>query len=56
MPYHFLLVSLSRLGFIKYHDVSTGNIVSEYRTKLREPSCMKQNPSNGVICLGDSKG
>lgn len=28
LPYHFLLVSASRLGFLKYHDISTGSIVS----------------------------
>lgn len=28
LPFHFLLVSASRLGFIKYHDISTGSIVA----------------------------
>ncbi|KAL4456195.1 hypothetical protein ABPG74_014156 [Tetrahymena malaccensis] len=56
LPYHFLLVSASRLGFLKYHDTSTGSIVAEYRMNVREPVCMKQNPYNAIIGIGDNKG
>ncbi len=28
LPYHYLLVSSSRLGFLKYQDISTGSVVS----------------------------
>ena len=28
LPYHYLLVSSSRLGFLKYQDISTGAVVS----------------------------
>lgn len=34
------MASSSRLGFLKYHDISTGNIVAEYRTKVRDPCSM----------------
>ena len=35
LPYHYLLVSASRLGNMKYLDVSTGAIVSEYKPKFK---------------------
>ena len=56
LPYHFLLVSASRLGTLKYLDVSTGHIVAEAKTKKGEASCLKQNRINGVIALGHSSG
>lgn len=30
LPYHYLLVTSSRLGFIKYNDISTGKIVAGF--------------------------
>jgi hypothetical protein len=36
LNYHFMLVSASRLGFMKYLDVSTGQIVSEYKPKTKQ--------------------
>jgi U3 small nucleolar RNA-associated protein 7 len=40
LPYHFLLVSASRLGTLKYLDVSIGQVVAEARTKKGEASCL----------------
>jgi U3 small nucleolar RNA-associated protein 7 len=56
LPYHFLLVSASKLGQVKYLDVSVGKVVAELKTKKGEPLCMQQNPQNGVICIGHNTG
>ena len=56
LPYHFLLVSASRLGTLKYLDVSTGQFVAEAKTKKGEASCLQQNRMNGVVALGHSSG
>lgn len=37
LPYHYLLVSASKLGFIQYLDVSMGKTVAEIKTKRGEP-------------------
>lgn len=56
LPYHFLLASAGNTGFLKYHDVSTGQLVSEIRTKLGPTQAMKQNPWNAVMHLGHGNG
>ncbi|GME68157.1 unnamed protein product [[Candida] boidinii] len=56
LPYHFLLVSAGNTGFLKYHDVSTGELVAEHGTKLGPTQCMRQNPWNAVMHLGHSNG
>lgn len=56
LPYHFLLVSAGNTGFLKYHDVSTGVLCSEFRTKLGPTQAMKQNPWNAVMHLGHGNG
>lgn len=56
LPYHFLLVTAGHTGFLKYHDVSTGQLVSELRTKLGPTQAMKHNPWNAVTCLGHGNG
>lgn len=56
LPYHFLLVSAGQTGFLKYHDVSTGAMVSELRTKLGPTQALKQNPYNAVMHLGHANG
>ncbi|ODV83110.1 hypothetical protein CANARDRAFT_30333 [[Candida] arabinofermentans NRRL YB-2248] len=56
LPYHLLLTTAGNTGFLKYHDVSTGELVSEHRTKLGPTQCMKQNPWNAVMHLGHSNG
>ncbi len=52
LPYHFLLASVGRTGYLKYQDTSTGLLVSEHRTKLGPCDTMKQNPYNAVMHLG----
>lgn len=56
LPYHFLLVTGGRTGYLKYHDVTTGVLSAELRTKTGPIQCMKQNPSNAVMHLGHLNG
>eukprot|EP00968_Pinguiococcus_pyrenoidosus_P008992 scaffold680_cov264-Pinguiococcus_pyrenoidosus.AAC.27 len=56
LPYHFLLASVGRAGFLKYQDVSTGQLVAEWRTKLGPCDVMAQNPSTAVMHLGHGNG
>lgn len=56
LRYHFLLVSVGSAGYLKYHDTSTGHLVSQHRTRLGQCSTMAQNPLTAVIHLGHSNG
>jgi len=56
LPYHFLLVSVGKAGYLKYQDTSTGNLIVEHRTQLGSCDCMAQNPHNAVIGLGHTNG
>lgn len=56
LPYHFLLVSAGKSGWIKYHDISTGELSAQLRTKLGPTISMRQNPWNAVIHAGHSNG
>lgn len=56
LPYHFLLASGSRDGNLAWLDVSIGKFVSRFNSKLGSVSVMTQNPSNAVLCIGNSKG
>ena len=37
LPYHYLLVTASKLGFIQYLDISMGKTIAEIKTKRGEP-------------------
>lgn len=56
LPYHYLLASAGNTGFIKYQDVSTGQLVAELRTKLGPTTALAQNPYNAVLHAGHSNG
>jgi len=56
LPYHWLLTTVGRSGFLKYHDTSTGELVSSHRTKLGPCKVMTQNKSNAIIHLGHTDG
>lgn len=56
LPYHFLLVSASKAGYLKYLDVSLGEQIAELKTKRGQPTCISQNPMNALITLGHSSG
>ncbi len=56
LPYHFLLASVGRAGWLKYQDVSTGQLVAEYGTKKGACQALRQNPHNAVLHLGHGNG
>ncbi|KAI0900502.1 BING4CT-domain-containing protein [Annulohypoxylon nitens] len=56
LPYHFLLATLGMSGFLKYQDVSTGQLVAEMPTKLGAPVSLTQNPYNAVLHTGHQNG
>jgi U3 small nucleolar RNA-associated protein 7 len=56
LPYHYLLCSVGQTGWLKWHDVSTGDYVTGYQTGHGPCKVMKQNRRNGVLHLGHSNG
>jgi U3 small nucleolar RNA-associated protein 7 len=56
LPYHYLLASIGTGGYLKFQDTSTGQLVSELRTKMGPCDAMKQNAQNAVIGLGHANG
>lgn len=56
LPYHFLLTAGTQEGWLKWLDVSIGEMVAEYRSLDDKIELMRQNPSNAVMCVGSSKG
>jgi len=56
LPHHWLLSTVGRTGFLKYHDTSTGTLISSHRSKLGPCDVMTQNPTNAIIHLGHLNG
>ena len=56
LPYHWLLASVGRTGYLKYTDTSTGTKVCEIRTKLGACGVMQANPYNSCMHLGHGTG
>jgi U3 small nucleolar RNA-associated protein 7 len=56
LPYHFLLATASKLGFIKYLDITSGKEIAECKTRKGEATCMKQNQQNAILCSGHVNG
>ncbi|KAI8476944.1 MAG: WD40-repeat-containing domain protein [Monoraphidium minutum] len=56
LPHHFLLASVGDAGVLHYQDTSHGAIVAQHRTRLGPCGVMRQNPHNGVLCLGHANG
>ncbi|PIN16952.1 hypothetical protein CDL12_10394 [Handroanthus impetiginosus] len=53
---HFLLMSVNKLGQLHYQDITTGEMVGNFRTGLSHPDTMKVNPFNNVVAVGHSGG
>ncbi|XP_004535068.1 probable U3 small nucleolar RNA-associated protein 7 [Ceratitis capitata] len=56
LPYHFLLATGNKDGYASWLDVSIGELISNFNTKLGDIRIMHQNPGNGVLCIGGGKG
>lgn len=56
LPYHYLLATVGNAGYLKYQDVSTGQMVIEIPTKLGSPTSLTQNPHNAVLHMGHQNG
>ncbi|KAJ3687747.1 hypothetical protein LUZ61_016911 [Rhynchospora tenuis] len=53
---HFLLVGTNNFSQLHYQDISTGQVVANYRTGLGPTSVMCSNRYNSIISLGHSGG
>ncbi len=56
LPYHFLLATVGNAGYLKYQDISTGQIVIEMPTRLGAPTSLTQNPHNAILHIGHQNG
>lgn len=57
LSYHSLLVtSGSSNGYLRYQDITTGQVVSECKAGMGTTISMAQNPSNAVMSLGHEHG
>eukprot|EP01032_Pedospumella_encystans_P012808 gene12808-14789_t len=56
LPYHFLLTTVGHSGWIKWHDVSTGEYVAGYATGHGPCKVLTHNPINAVSLAGHSNG
>ncbi|KAF4747784.1 hypothetical protein FOZ62_014731 [Perkinsus olseni] len=56
LPRHYLLVSGSETGEIRYRDVSTGQHVAKIVTRQGPIQSMRQNPANAVMVTGHARG
>lgn len=56
LPYHFLLAAASTNGYLAWLDISIGEMVASFQTRLGDIRIMRQNPNNGVLCVGGGNG
>ena len=56
LPHHYLLASTGNTGWLKYQDVSTGQLISQLRTKLGPTKALAQNKQNANLGLGHHNG
>lgn len=56
LRYHYLLVTGSEFGDIRWHDVTTGELVCGHKTKKGPIRAMRQNRANGVMHVGGTNG
>ena len=53
---HTHTATIGSTGVLQYQDTSTGNLVSQHRTKLGPCGAIRQNPFNSVLHLGHTNG
>ncbi len=56
LPQHFLLVTMGHSGWIKWHDVSTGQFVGGHSSGYGPCNVLTHNPQNAVSLTGHSNG
>ncbi|KAL7019792.1 hypothetical protein ACKWTF_011253 [Chironomus riparius] len=56
LPYHFLLASGSDNGWLKWLDVSIGEMVAQFPSLDDRITLMRHNPGNATISVGSAKG
>ena len=56
LRYHFLLVSSSKTGVLTYTDTSTGEIVTQHKTKSGPANSQSLDENTGVISLSYPNG
>lgn len=56
LPHHWLLTSVGRQGILRYQDTSTGQLVSQHKTKLGPCDVLRQNHANAIMHLGHNNG
>lgn len=50
------IATIGSTGVLQYQDTSTGNLVSQHRTKMGPCNDIRQNPFNSVLHLGHTNG
>lgn len=53
---HFLLSSINKFGHLHYQDITTGQMVGNYRSALGRSDVLQVNPYNSVLTSGHSNG
>ncbi|KAL0227785.1 hypothetical protein RCL1_003928 [Eukaryota sp. TZLM3-RCL] len=56
LPHHFLLVSGGLSCRITWQDVSTGDVVAAFPTRVGPCKSLSHSPTTGLVYHGDSKG
>ena len=56
LPYHYLLATIGRAGYLKWQDTSTGKLVMQMGTKKGTPTAFGQNPYNAILHVGHQNG
>ncbi|KAJ0582737.1 putative transcription factor WD40-like family [Helianthus annuus] len=53
---HFLLSSINKAGHLHYQDITTGQMIGNYRSRLGRSDVLQLNPYNSVLASGHSGG
>jgi len=57
LPHNILMTAtIGSNGVLQYQDTSTGNLVSQHRSKMGPCHAIRQNPFNSVLHLGHTNG